>query len=76
MQRYATTDKNQTFTLYPNLFIFKLAVLQTAPAITNELLSLMEYLPSIIQTGAENLKIAFKILDCYLLLGNVTSVFD
>jgi len=45
-----------------------LAVLQTAPALTAELLGLIEFIPSILQAGAENLKICFKILDCYLLL--------
>ena len=47
----------------------KLAVLQTAPCITDGLGQLLEIFPSLLQSGSENLKIVFKILECYILLG-------
>ena len=49
----------------------KLAVLQTAPCITDGLGQLLEIFPSLLQSGSENLKIVFKILECYILLGKM-----
>lgn len=45
-----------------------LAVLQTAPMLTAELGQLLEILPSILQSGSENIKTIFKIIECYVLL--------
>merc|ERR1719402_1427832 len=45
-----------------------LAVIQTAPCSSNQILELLQVIPSVIQMGSENLKVVFQILECYLLL--------
>ena len=42
--------------------------MQTAPSSNNQILELLQVVPSVIQMGSENLKVLFQILDCYILL--------
>ena len=46
----------------------QLAVMQTAPSSSAQILELLQVAPSVIQMGSENLKVLFQILECYLLL--------